>query len=313
MPGIKQFFVIEQKSIFLAAYGRIADFIFVIRFPMRKSIYLNLFLLFAITASLTSCSDQKKFIYFQKDNNQPDTIKMAQAYVPKIQSGDILSIPISSLNPAASSFFNPFAPAVISTPDQNTGSGSGTSSSSATLPGMSPSVPSSAPTGYLVDQNGAVEIPLLGPVKVAGLTTVQARDTIKSKLTKFLKEPSVNVRLQNYKISVLGEVMRPSIYVIPNEQVTLPEAISLAGDLTPFAKHENILIVRDNDGKKEFGRVNLNSRDIFTSPYYYLHSGDIVYVEQTRTKAAQNDPTIRLLPVILTTVAAFVLLLYRTK
>jgi len=269
---------------------------------MKRKQYWKIFLFLSFLFVITSCVDQKKYIYFQKGANQSDTISVSQAYVPKIQPGDVLAIPINSLNPAASSFFNPF-------------SGQAPSDNSA-LSGISNTAPTgtaASMSGYLVDPEGVIEIPILGAVKVGGLTTSAARDTIKRKLKTYLYEPTVNVRFLNYKISVMGEVMHPSVYVIPNERVSLPEAISMAGDLSPFAKHENILIIRDNNGKKEFGRVNLNERDMFTSPYYYLHSGDIVYVEQTKTKAQQNDPTLRLLPVILSSIAALFLLIYRFK
>ena len=255
---------------------------------------------------ITSCVDQKKYIYFQKNANQSDTINVAQAYVPKIQPGDLLSIPVSSLNPAASSFFNPFSASSGTTDISATGSiPAGSTVAQAT--------PQTASAGYLVDVSGMIQWPIIGPIKVGGLTTVEAGDKIKELLKKYLTEPTVYVRFLNYKISVMGEVTRPSVYLIPNERVSLPEAISMAGDLTPFAKHENLLIIRDNNGTKEFGRVNLNSRDLFTSPYYYLHSGDIVYVEQTKTKAQQNDPTLRLLPIILSSLAALFVLIYRAK
>ncbi|MDB4919047.1 polysaccharide biosynthesis/export family protein [Mucilaginibacter sp.] len=272
---------------------------------MKKNLSLNIFLFLACIVTLTSCIDQKKYIYFQKNLNQSDTINVAKAYIPKIQPGDILFIPISSLNPAASSFFNPFS---------SGGGGSDNSAAAITgaLPGGGASAASSS-SAYLVDSAGMIEFPIIGGVKVGGLNTSDARDTIKKRLKFYLKEPTVNIRFLNYKISVMGEVARPSVYVIPNERVSLPEAISMAGDLTPFAKHENLLVIRDNNGTKEFGRVNLNSRDIFTSPYYYLHSGDIVYIEQTKTKAAQNDPTIRLLPVMLSALAALLLIVYRIK
>jgi polysaccharide export outer membrane protein len=111
----------------------------------------------------------------------------------------------------------------------------------------------------------------------------------------------------------MGEVLHPSVYVIPNEKVTLPEALSMAGDLTIFAKRENVLIVRDNNGKKEFGRVNLNTREIFTSPYYYLHSGDLVYVEQGKGKSSQSDQTYRILPILLSALSFIAIIISRYK
>jgi polysaccharide export outer membrane protein len=268
---------------------------------MKKNIYLNIFLFFTALVILTSCANQKRIVYFQKEISQSDTISVAQQYVPTIQPGDILSIYVSSLNPAASSFFNPYNSAGASIGADNTATGGG--------------APLTQPTanGFLVDASGIIELPLVGTIKVGGLTTVQARDTIKNSLKTYLKEPTVNVRFLNYKISIMGEVARPSVYVIPNEKVTLPEALSMAGDLTIFAKRENVLIVRDNNGKKEFGRVNLNTREIFTSPYYYLHSGDLVYVEQGKGKASQNDLTYRLLPIILSALSFIAIIISRYK
>jgi polysaccharide export outer membrane protein len=268
---------------------------------MKKSLYLNIFLFSAFITILSSCIDQKKYIYFQKGANQGDTVAVAQAYVPKIQPGDLLLVINGSLNSAASSFFNPLT-------------SGGAATSDPTLTGLSTATAAPAPSsGTLVDENGFIELPLVGTIKVAGLTTSQARDTIKNRLKLYVKEPTVNVRFLNYKISVMGEVSHPAVYIVPTERVSLPEAITMAGDLTPFARHDNILVIRDNNGAKEFGRVNINSRDIFTSPYYYLHSGDMIYVEQTKTKAQQNDPTLRVLPVVLSTVAAALLLIYRFK
>nr|WP_067063859.1 polysaccharide biosynthesis/export family protein [Mucilaginibacter sp. L294] len=268
---------------------------------MKKNIYLNIFLFFTALVILTFCADQKRIVYFQKALNQSDTINVARQYVPNIQPGDILSIYVSSLNPAASSFFNPYNSSGAAIGADNTTTG-------AVAPLTQPTA-----NGFLVDAGGIIELPLIGAVKVGGLTTVQVRDTIKNSLKIYLKEPTVNVRFLNYKISIMGEVARPSVYIIPNEKVTLPEALSMAGDLTIYAKRENVLIVRDNNGKKEFGRVNLNTREIFTSPYYYLHSGDLVYVEQGKGKASQNDITYRVLPIILSALSFIAIIISRYK
>jgi polysaccharide export outer membrane protein len=268
---------------------------------MKKNLSLNIILFLACIVTLTSCVDQKKYIYFQKNLNQSDTINAAKAYIPKIQPGDILSIPISSLNPAASSFFNPFSSA-----------GGGSDNSAAAITGALPAAgaPSSS-NGFLVDGAGLIELPIIGAVKVGGLTTSEARDTIKNRLKFYVKEPTVYIRFLNYKISVMGEVAHPSVYVIPNEKVTLPEALSMAGDLTIFGKRDNILIVRDIDGKKEFGRVNLNDRGVFTSPFYYLHSGDLVYVEQGKGKIAQSDNIYRILPIALSVLSLIIISVYK--
>jgi polysaccharide export outer membrane protein len=107
--------------------------------------------------------------------------------------------------------------------------------------------------------------------------------------------------------------MRPSVYVIPNETITLPEALGLAGDMTIFGKRDNVLVIRDTNGKKEFGRVNLNNRDLFSSPYYYLHANDVVYVEPSKGRIAQTDRTYQLLPVILSALSFLSIIVIYSK
>jgi polysaccharide export outer membrane protein len=249
----------------------------------------------------SSCANQKQIAYFQK-GNQPDTINLPKAYIPKIQSGDILSITIGSLNPLASGFFNPFSTSPVST-DNSSGIGTDISASGATSSSMG-----TAP-GFLVDSAGTIELPIVGTIKLSGLTTSEAREIIKSKLNTYLKGPTVNVRFLNYKISVMGEVSHPSVYVIPNETITLPEALSMAGDLTIFGRRDNILVIRDNNGKKEFGVINLTTRDLYSSPYYYLHANDVVYVEPGKQKIAQTDKAYQIIPIILSVASLLVIIL----
>ncbi|MBS1531872.1 MAG: polysaccharide export protein [Bacteroidetes bacterium] len=266
---------------------------------MKKTLYRNILIPFVAIFCLSSCVQQKQIAYFQKALNQSDTLAVAQAYIPKIQPGDILDIKIGSLNPLASSFFNPYSTLPVTGDNVATSatpsSGNSATSASVTMPSL---VQAAAP-GSLVDADGNIEIPLVGIVKVVGLTTIEAKDVIKAKVAKYLKEPTVTVRFLNYKISVLGEVMHPSVYVIPNETITLPEALGLAGDMTIFGKRDNVLVIRDVNGKKEFGRVNLNSRDLFNTPYYYLHANDVVYVEPSKGRIAQTDKVYQILPVVL--------------
>jgi len=274
---------------------------------MKKNLYLSV-LLFLSFITITSCVHQKQIAYFQKGPNQSDTIAVAKAYIPKIQSGDILDIKISSLSQAASSFFNPYS-AAPGVPD-NASSGAVNGISAATPTGLSTGSGQTGSTGYLVDSAGMIEMPIIGAIKVAGNTTTEVRESLKRILAnKYLKEPTVNVRFLNYKVSVMGEVARPSVYVIPNERVTLPEALSMAGDLTIFARRDNVLVIRDENGKKEFGRVNLTSRDLYSSPYYYLHANDVVYVEPGKGRIAQTDKVYQLLPVILSALSFLVIII----
>ena len=261
------------------------------------------YLFLLIIVLFSSCVDKKQIAYFQK-GNQSDTISLPQAYIPKIKSGDIVSVTVGSLNPIASSFFNPFSSTPV-TSDNSSGSETGVTGSGG---GGGSSAMASAP-GFLVDSAGTIELPLVGNIKIAGLSTSAARDVIKSKLKFYLKEPTVNVRFLNYKISVMGEVTRPAVYVIPNETITLPEALSMAGDLTIFGRRDNIMIIRDNHGKKEFGTVNLTTRDLYSSPYYYLHANDVIYVEPGNQRIAQTDKTYQIIPLLLSAVSLLVIIL----
>src|SRR5690606_28835138 len=144
-------------------------------------------------------------------------------------------------------------------------------------------------SGVLVDKYGYIELPLAGRIKVGGMTTSQIRDEIKKRALPYYKDPVVNVRLANFKINVLGEVNKPGTYIMPNENVTLLDALGIAGDLTIYAKRENILLIRKHVDKKDFIRFNLNSSDVFNSPYFYLCQGDVIYVEPNKAKIATTD------------------------
>jgi polysaccharide export outer membrane protein len=132
-------------------------------------------------------------------------------------------------------------------------------------------------------------VPLIGRIMVKGLTTSDVKNRIKSEVSTFLKDPIVSVRLQNFKVTVLGEVNRPANYIVPNERVSLLDALGMAGDLTIYGRRENVLLVREQDGKKTLTRLNLNRSNLFQSPYYYLQQNDIVYVEPTKSKAEGSD------------------------
>lgn len=241
---------------------------------------------FAIIVGTTSCVSPKSIVYFQGDSTKYYAQDVRDVYIPKIAPRDILSIVVGSLNPEANEVFN--TPNTISAPSTNYSvSGGG-----ARL----------QPLGYLVDIDGNIEIPLIGKLKVAGLTTTTASDTIRNRLKDFLKEPSVVVRNLNFKVSVLGEVKQPSIYVIPDEKISLPEVLSLAGDLTIYGNRSNVLVIREENGKREYARLDLTSQEIFNSPFYYLHKNDVIYVEPVKARMLDTDSRIRTIPLVVTIV-----------
>ena len=184
-----------------------------------------------------------------------------------IQSGDILAINVTSLNPEASNVIN-----------YNLNRVSGINSDSG---------PQNAVIGYLVDLKGNINLPLIGEVHVSGLTTTDLIDQLQVKLQTYLSKPIANVRILNFKISVLGDVARPDVYTISSDRVTLVQALSLAGDLSITGVRNDILLIREIEGKREYIPIDLNSKKVFDSPYYYLKNNDIIYVVPNKSKVEQ--------------------------
>ncbi|WP_036678240.1 polysaccharide biosynthesis/export family protein [Daejeonella oryzae] len=244
--------------------------------------YKLLFILLAASILGTSCVSQKEVTYFQSDSlADPALSNVITPYIAKIQKGDILSVMVSSLSPEASAMFNPYQSMNIGVQNQ--------SQQAAFAPA----------NGYLIDEDGSLTLPLIGKLKIAGLSTTEATSLITQNLDKYLQQPTVNIRILNFKVSVMGEVNRPSVYTIPNEKITLPEALSLAGDLTIYGKRNNIMVIRESEGKREFARIDISKRDFFTSPYYYLHANDVVYVEPTKGRITSSDRAVQLAPIVL--------------
>ena len=205
---------------------------------------------------LTSCRSYKDIPYFQDLSRTSITQEEINNYSSlTIQPNDIIGINVSSLNADASAAFN-------SNPSNN--------------PAM----------GHVVNQKGEITLPLVGVVKVAGLTTDELRTQLQRSLLTYLREPTVNVRILNFKISVLGDVQNPNVYAVPpGERITITEALSLAGDLN-ITGIRNILLIREVNGKREFVPVDLKSKNLFNSPYYNLKNNDMIYVDPHKTKLA---------------------------
>ena len=231
------------------------------------------------TIVFTSCVNTRNVVYF---NNIQDSeiASTVEAMEPVIRKNDLLSISVSSLNAEATRIFN--SPNVSQT-DAALSSGRG-----ATI------------SGYLVNQDGSIQFPVLGNIQAAGLTKKDLKDNISESLIdkKLLLDPVVNIRYLNYRVTVLGEVTNPTVVNVPGEKISLLEALGLAGDLTIYAKRDNIMIIREEEGKKIIKRMNLNSTDLFTSPYYYLKSNDIVYVEPSPARVASTSTTRQWLPLV---------------
>jgi polysaccharide biosynthesis/export protein len=141
---------------------------------------------------------------------------------------------------------------------------------------------------YLVDKSGNIEFPVLGTLNVGGQPKDIVLNSLKEKLKKYIKDPIVNMRIMNFKVSVQGEVNRPGVVTSATERLTLPEALSLAGDLTIYGKRNNIIIVRENKGVREIKKIDITKSDFINSPYYYLMQNDLIYVEPNGAKASAS-------------------------
>lgn len=176
-----------------------------------------------------------------------------------IQPYDRLSINVGSTNPEAAGVFN------------NNMQNAGTN-------------PANVNYGYEVEPQGEVKLPLVGKMKVSGLTTIQVAEQLQQLLLPYLKAPTVTVTVVNFKVAVLGDVLRPDVYSSNSERLTITEALSLAGDLNVTAKREDVVLIREINGRRQSFPINLNSKELFQSPHFYLKSNDLIYVTPGKSK-----------------------------
>lgn len=227
---------------------------------------LKLYTIFLLSSIFTACSSYKNTKYFQ-DIKQNSTNDITNFSALTVQKQDVLAISVTSLNPEASAIFNTNLSRINGNNfDYN---------------------PINPITGYLVDQSGNIQLPLLKTVQVGGLTTDQVKASILQKVSNMLKEPVVTVRIMNFKITVLGDVGHPGVFQVPNERITFTEALGLAGDLNITALRKDVLLIREVDGKRQSINLDLTSKDLIESPYYYLKNNDVLYVQAGKNKYAQ--------------------------
>ncbi|MEL6976158.1 MAG: polysaccharide biosynthesis/export family protein [Bacteroidota bacterium] len=219
---------------------------------------------------LASCASKQDVVYFQDASNF-ETIVSDDIYAYKFKVDDVVSIHVSTLDQQASIPFNLFK-----------GAEEG---------GIRPEQ-----VDYIIDKDGNIDFPVLGAIKIEGLSPEETKVVLKEKLTDYLKDPIINIRLKNFTVTVLGEVNRPGTYPVNGEQITILEAIGLANDLTIKGKRENVLVIRDFNGTKVYNRIDLTSKQALNSPVYYLTQNDVVYIEPNQSaitsSALDNRATI---------------------
>jgi polysaccharide export outer membrane protein len=220
---------------------------------------------------LASCVSKKKVVYMQ-DIDQVKSYDSSTLYEAKLQPDDLLSIIVSAENPELTVPFN--LPQIQGNYEINNNQ--------------------NGIKTYLIDNYGYIEFPVIGKMKLGGLTRTEAKEKLVSAVAEYIKNPIINLRILNFKVSVLGEVLKPNSFTLASERITLLEAISLAGDLTIYGKRNTILIIREVEGKKTYNRVDITKSDFLNSPFYYLAQNDVVVVEpnKTRVNASAVGPNV---------------------
>jgi polysaccharide export outer membrane protein len=249
---------------------------------------------------LSSCrgyyeAKRNLLILQQSDSSAPIKGQASKLLEPIIQSGDILSVVFFSDNPEATTIYNQ-QQRVASLLNQ----GMNTSSAGVTSGNVM------LQEGYLVDPEGFINLQTLGRVQVAGLTKKEVQALLIQKINPFLKNPHVDIRFLNYRVTILGEVNRPGVYPVQGEKINLLQLIGLAGDFTIYGRRDNILIIRENGKERESVRIDLRKTDIFNSPYYYLAQNDIVVIEPNLKKPGVDEQATQRNLTIATAIASMV-------
>jgi polysaccharide export outer membrane protein len=222
--------------------------------------------LFAIML-FASCATPEEIAYFQDEplaNYEELEVNTDIVY----KTNDKLSIIVSSIDPITAKPFN--LPIISEGQSETVTQGSQRMQT------------------YLVDKNGNIDFPVLGQIKIAGLPRTEATELLKEKLSEYLKNPIVNIRLINFTITILGEVRNPGTFILEDEKVSLSEALGLAGDLTIQGRRDNVLLIRDNNGKKQYAQFDLTSIEVLNSQNYYLTQDDVIYVTPNKAKVRSS-------------------------
>lgn len=226
--------------------------------------------LFAAILCMASCNTQKNNLpYFEDISTIAYGTLDSLDYMPQIQPDDELSITVNSTNPAAT--------AMYSMPYMNPASSS--SLASTTTP--------RAQT-YIVNSKGDIDFPILGMIHVAGMTTEQLKDYLTKEISKDAVDPMVDVRIINFTVSVGGEVRSPARIPLTGQRMSVLDALAAAGDLTEYGERSNVLVIREENGKRVYAHLNLNKAESLNSPYFYLKQNDYVYVTPNAIKQSNS-------------------------
>lgn len=228
--------------------------------------YIFTILIFMFLLAVSGCKTKEKLLYFQQ-GSLSEANKNAN-FTPVFKTDDFLAIVVTGDDPEAALPFNMPTEIRQVQAGYNTGN--------------------PALNGYLIDAEGMVNLPVLGSIKLGGLNRMEATKMLTERLQSYVKNPVVNIQIQNFKITVLGDVKSPGTYRIPNERITVLEAIGLAGDLRMTGNRKVVSVIRDEDGNKTEYLLDLTTKDVFSSPAYYLTQNDVVYVQPNGTARSES-------------------------
>ena len=223
--------------------------------------------LLLLTPLFFSCAKRNLSYFDNFDQSKVLTeVITNEVKVPVLQAGDLLQITVTSANPAAAVPFNRIS---------QTGN-SGQASASETKA-----------EGYLIDPNGIIDFPVMGKIKVGGMSKEDAKVSLTSLLTNYLGNPVVSIRYMNYRITVIGEVNNPNTFLVPSERINVIQALGMAGDMTVYGKRDNVMVMNETKGTRTVAHLNLNEKEVLDSPYFYLQPNDVVYVEAVKSRKDQ--------------------------
>ena len=266
-----------------------------------KRIVKLVFIYWMVSFCFLSCVPNRNLTYFNNLSEVSDyKIPIKNFTEPIIQTNDLLSITVNTLSAESNTLFNS---GVI---QDNINPANGTNSNNINAPVR-------RYDGYLVDNDGNINFPVLGKVKLAGLTREEAIDKVTEEIKKSVKNPIVNIRFLNFQITVIGEVNRPSTFTVPTEKVNVLEALGFAGDMTPYGKREHVLVIREKAGVRSVTKIDFTNKDLLSSPSFYLQQHDVVYVEPVKARVFQGSSTSYYLPIISTLASLISILVFALK
>lgn len=223
----------------------------------------KLLILGVLSILIGSCASREDIVYFQ-DASEYETIVGEANFETKFKNGDIVSIHVSTLDPEASAPFNLYS-------------------------GLGDDGLKGEQVNYIIDKEGNIDFPVVGKIKLSGLSRIEAHDLLALKLEDYLKNPIINIAIKNFKVTILGAVNSPGTYPVEGERISILEALGLAGDTSVKGRRDNVLVIRDFNGTKVYNRIDLREKNALSSPVFYLTQNDVVYVEPNKSGLSQSS------------------------